>query len=138
MSFPRKDDGGTDGRERPIALAQPVTSATDHRFTILATTLVDSGSTVDDLLVEELIGTESLVLRLDGDLADDRVFPAVDLGQSGTRHEAELVGDQEHAVLEKLRRGLTAERGAGMPGLLDRLRKTQTNYELLSAAQRSS
>ena len=48
-------------------------------LTILATTLVDTGSTVDELLVEELIGTESLVLRLDGDLADERVFPAVDL-----------------------------------------------------------
>ena len=105
-------------------------------LTMLATTLVDSGSTVDELLGEELIGTESLVLRLDGDLADERVFPAVDLGGSGTRHEAELVGDQEHAVLEKLRRGLTAERGAGLTGLLDRLHKTQTNYELLSAAQR--
>ena len=49
-------------------------------------------------------------LRLDGDLADERVFPAVDLVQSGTRHEAALVGEQEHAILEKLRRGLTAER----------------------------
>ena len=106
-------------------------------LTILATTLVDSGSTVDELLIEDLAGTESLVLRLDGDLADERVFPAVDLVQSGTRHESELVGDQEHAVLEKLRRGLTGDRGAGVAGLLDRLRKTQTNYELLSAAQRS-
>ena len=99
---------------------------------------MDTGSTVDELLIEELTGTESLVLWLDGDLADERVFPAVDLVRSGTRHEAELVGDQEHAVLEKLRRGLTAERGAGLTGLLDRMRKTQTNYELLSAAQRSS
>jgi transcription termination factor Rho len=107
-------------------------------LTILATTLVDSGSTVDELLVEDLAGTESLVLRLDGDLADARVFPAVDLAQSGTRHESALVGDQEHAVLEKLRRGLTGDKGAGVAGLLDRLRKTQTNYELLSAAQRSS
>jgi transcription termination factor Rho len=106
-------------------------------LTILATTLVDSGSTVDQLLVDELSGTESMVLRLDGDLADARVFPAVDLVASGTRHEAELVGEQEHAVLEKVRRGLTGERGAGVAGLLDRLRKTQTNYELLSAAQRS-
>ena len=48
-------------------------------LTILATTLVDTGSTVDELLVKELIGTESLVLRLDGDLADEQVFPAVDL-----------------------------------------------------------
>jgi transcription termination factor Rho len=107
-------------------------------LTILATTLVDTGSTVDELLVEELIGTESLVLRLDGHLAEEQVFPAVDLGASATRHEAALVGDQEHTVLEKLRRGLAAQRGGGLPGLLERLRKTQTNYELLSAAQRSS
>jgi transcription termination factor Rho len=78
------------------------------------------------------------VLRLDGHLAEEQVFPAVDLGASATRHEAALVGDQEHAVLEKLRRGLTAQRGGGLPGLLERLHKTQTNYELLSATQRSS
>jgi transcription termination factor Rho len=107
-------------------------------LTILATVLVDTGSTVDDLLVEELTGTESLVLRLDGDLAEERVFPAVDLGRSGTRHEVELVGAQEHAVLDKLRRGLTGERGRGLAGLLERLHATQTNYELLSATQRSS
>jgi transcription termination factor Rho len=107
-------------------------------LTVLATVLVDSGSSIDDLLVQELTGTESLVLRLDGDLAEEQVFPAVDLSRSGTRHEAELVGDQEHAVLEKVRRGLTAEGGKGLAGLLERLRKTQTNYELLSSAQRSS
>ncbi len=142
--------GPTSGRTLAAGVDASALTATKRLFgaarsledggslTVLATTLVDTGSTVDELLVEELIGTENLVLRLDGDLADERVFPAVDLVQSGTRHEAELVGEQEHAVLEKLRRGLTAERGAGLQGLLDRLRKTQTNYELLSAAQRSS
>ena len=106
-------------------------------LTILATAAVDSGTSLDELLIQELTGTESLVLRLDGDLAQERVFPAVDLVQSGTRHEASLVGEQEHAVLEKLRRGLRSPGGQGLSELLTRLRKTQTNYELLSAAQRS-
>jgi len=107
-------------------------------LTVLATALVDTGVSLDELLVQELAGTESLVLHLDGSLAEEQVFPAVDLSRSGTRQEAALVGDQEHAVLDKVRRGLTAERGKGLAGLLDQLRKTQTNYELLSAAQRSS
>ena len=98
----------------------------------------DSGSSVDDLVLQELTGTESMVLRLDGDLAEAQVFPAVDLGRSGTRHEAVLVGEQEHAVLEKLRRGLAGKDGKGVAGLLDRLGRTQTNYELLSTVQRSS
>ena len=107
-------------------------------LTVLATVLVDSGSSVDDLVLQELTGTESMVLRLDGDLAEAQVFPAVDLGRSGTRHEAVLVGEQEHAVLEKLRRGLAGKDGKGVAGLLDRLGRTQTNYELLSTVQRSS
>ena len=106
-------------------------------LTVLATALVDTGVSLDELLVQELTGTESLVLHLDGGLADKQVFPAVDLGRSGTRHETELVGDQEHAVLDKVRRGLTAERGKGLSGLVEQLRKTQTNYEFLSSAQRS-
>ncbi|HRK47714.1 MAG TPA: transcription termination factor Rho, partial [Nocardioides sp.] len=110
-------------------------------LTILASVLVDSGSAVDELLLQELTGTESLVLRLDGDLAEQQTFPALDLARSGTRHEAVLVGEQEHAILEKLRRGLTGKDGKdgkGTAGLLDRLAKTQTNYELLSTVQRSS
>jgi len=104
-------------------------------LTVLATALVDSGSAVDELVLEELTGTENLVLRLDGALAEDQVFPAVDLVQSGTRHEAALVGDRAHAVLERLRRGLAAKEG--VVGLLEKLRKTQRNDEVLNAAQRS-
>ncbi len=106
---------------------------------MLATTLVDSGSTVDELLVEELIGTESLVLRLDGDLADERVFPAVDLGR--VRHPARGRAGRGPGARRPREAAARADRRAteqGLAGLLDRLRKTQTNYELLSAAQRSS
>jgi transcription termination factor Rho len=103
-------------------------------LTVLATALVDSGSAVDELVLQELTGTENLVLQLDGALAEAGVFPAVDLVQSGTRHEAVLVGDREHAVLEGLRSRF-AEKD-GVEGLLQRLRGTQRNDEVLSAAQR--
>jgi transcription termination factor Rho len=98
-------------------------------LTVLATALADTGSSVDALLLEDLIGTENLVLQLDGGLAEEHVLPAVDLAQSGTRHEAALVGEQEHGVLDRLRRRY-AEKD-GVAGLLDRLRKTQRNDEVL-------
>jgi transcription termination factor Rho len=98
-------------------------------LTVLATALVDSDSTVDELLLQELAGTENLVLRLDGALAEDEVFPAVDLARSGTRHEAALVGNQEHGVLDRLRRRF-AEKG-GTAALLEKLRHTQRNDEVL-------
>ena len=104
-------------------------------LTILATALSDSGSAVDELVLQELTGTENLVLRLDGALAAAQVFPAVDLVQSGTRHEAVLVGSQEHGVMDRLRRRLAEQDGVAT--LLERLQKTQRNDEVLAAAQRS-
>ena len=98
-------------------------------LTVLATALVDSDSTVDELLLQELAGTENLVLRLDGALAEDEVFPAVDLARSGTRHEAALVGNQEHGVLDRLRRRFAGK--GGTAALLEKLRHTQRNDEVL-------
>jgi transcription termination factor Rho len=105
-------------------------------LTILATALVESGSPVDELLVDELTGTENLLLRLSGELAEKRIFPAVDVLQSGTRHEAELVGPDRHAALDRLRTRL-AGKGAedGLRELLDKMAKTHTNDELLRAGQ---
>ena len=104
-------------------------------LTILATALIESGSKMDEVIFEEFKGTENMVIRLRRDFAEKQVFPAIDAVQCGTRREAALVGDQEHAVLERLRRGLAAK--DGVAGLLEKLRKTQRNDEVLNAAQRS-
>jgi transcription termination factor Rho len=75
-------------------------------------------------------------LRLSSELAESRLHPAVDLVQSGTRHEVELVGQQRHAALTALRTRL-AGKGAedGLRELLDRIGSTHSNAELLGSGR---
>ena len=84
-------------------------------LTILATALVDTGSATDEVILEEFTGTANSVLRLSGDVAARRTFPAVDVLASGTRREDLLLTREELEIVEKLRRSLldrTAGRGA--------------------------
>jgi transcription termination factor Rho len=101
-------------------------------LTILATALVDSGAATDEVIFEELTGTSNLEIRLRRDLADKRLFPAIDAVSSGTRREEELMGQEELEIVWKLRREL-ADLGPeqALESLLGRVRNTQTNIELL-------
>ena len=75
-------------------------------LTILATALVETGSTMDTVIFEEFKGTGNAELKLDRKLADKRVFPAIDIDPSGTRNEEILLAPDEHAIVTKLRRAL--------------------------------
>ncbi|AXB46983.1 transcription termination factor Rho [Amycolatopsis albispora] len=104
-------------------------------LTIFATALVDTGSVGDTVIFEEYKGTGNAELRLDRRLASKRVWPAVDLPQSGTRREDLLVSPAETAATTALRRALET-RDHSTETLLDGLRKTETNQEFLTQLTR--
>ena len=108
-------------------------------LTILATALVDTGSKKDEVIFEEFKGTGNMELRLRRDLADKRIFPAIDPVASGTRREELLLGRDELAIIWKLRRVLSAQDPqAGLEMLLNRMRKTQSNREFLMVISKTT
>jgi transcription termination factor Rho len=106
-------------------------------LTILATALVETNSRMDDAIFEEFKGTGNMELRLDRRMAERRVYPAIDVDASSTRHEELLFDRKQLQMVWKLRRvlsGLAAE-GSAAPGLellIDRLKTFRTNDEFLS------
>src|SRR5699024_10238596 len=108
-------------------------------LTILATALVETGSRMDEVIFEEFKGTGNMELKLDRGLANRRIFPAVDVNASGTRREEILLAQEELKIMWKLRRVLAAlDTQQGVELLIDRLRKTKTNYEFLTQVQQTS
>ncbi|HET7682420.1 MAG TPA: transcription termination factor Rho [Marmoricola sp.] len=108
-------------------------------LTILATALIESGSKMDEVIFEEFKGTGNMELRLRRDFADKRLFPAIDAVQSGTRREELLMGQEELAIVWKLRRVLSGLDGQqALELLLERLKKTQTNIEFLRQVQQTT
>ncbi|WP_165969647.1 transcription termination factor Rho [Nonomuraea terrae] len=104
-------------------------------LTILATALVDTGSRMDNSLYEEFKGTGNMELHLTRELAERRLFPAVDLDASGTRREEILLHAGEQQVVWRLRRMLTSlDKQQGMEMLVDKLRKTPSNAAFLLEA----
>jgi transcription termination factor Rho len=77
-------------------------------LTILSTALIDTGSQLDNVLFEEFKGTGNMELRLRRDLAEKRMFPAIDPVPSGTRRDDLLMDPAEHAAVVSLRRALAA------------------------------
>src|SRR5699024_7126292 len=77
-------------------------------LTILATALVETGSKMDEVIFEEFKGTGNMELRLSRQLADRRIFPAVDVNPSGTRREEILMAPDELKIIWKLRRVMSA------------------------------
>ena len=105
-------------------------------LTIIATALVETGSVTDEVIFDEFQSTANMELRLRGDLAEERLFPAVDVARSGTRREELLMGTEEIQVLDTLRRSLGAlEPAAAQRSLAERLSRTSTNIELLRQVQ---
>nr|WP_246074794.1 transcription termination factor Rho [Marihabitans asiaticum] len=108
-------------------------------LTILATALVETGSRMDEVIFEEFKGTGNMELKLDRGLANRRIFPAVDVNASGTRREEILLAPEELKIMWKLRRVLAAlDAQQGVELLIDRLKKTKTNYEFLTQVQQTS
>jgi transcription termination factor Rho len=107
-------------------------------LTILSTALVDTGSRLDDVLFEEFKGTGNMELRLRRELAEKRIFPAIDAMPSGTRRDELLMAPDEYQAVGKLRRalgGLDSQQALEL--LLDKTRDTASNLEFLSQIQRS-
>ncbi|MFG3084016.1 transcription termination factor Rho [Streptomyces parvulus] len=105
-------------------------------LTILATALVETGSRADDFYFEELKSTGNMELRLSRELADRRVFPAVDMAGSGTRREELLLSAAEATAARGLRRALASRDGhSGLETLLERMRRTADNATFLRQVQ---
>jgi transcription termination factor Rho len=108
-------------------------------LTILATALIETGSKMDEVIFEEFKGTGNMELRLRRELADKRIFPAIDPVSSGTRREELLLGREELAIIWKLRRVLSGQEAqAGLEMLLNRMRKTQSNREFLMVISKTT
>lgn len=106
-------------------------------LTILATALVETGSRMDEVIFEEFKGTGNMELRLDRKLAERRVYPALDVNASSTRHEELLFDRGQLQQVWKLRRVLNAlgtdgNAGAGLELLVDKIRTTRSNEQFLA------
>ena len=98
-------------------------------LTILATALVDTGSRMDDVIYEEFKGTGNADVFLSRDLAERRVFPAIDIRRSGTRKEELLLTKEEINAVYKLRERGFVENSAG---IIDMMKRTVNNKEFIS------
>jgi transcription termination factor Rho len=107
-------------------------------LTVLATALIETGSRMDDHIFEEFKGTGNMELDLDRNLADRRVYPAVDILKSGTRHDELLYDEESLKRITQLRRllsGLTPLEATEL--LIDRLKHTKSNKEFLKMVDRT-
>ena len=102
-------------------------------LTILATCLIDTGSRMDQVIFEEFKGTGNMELTLDRNLANQRIWPALDIAQSGTRKEEKLLDAREMTCARNLRRHLmNMPPSQAMKNLLDVLAKHKSNQDLFN------
>ena len=107
-------------------------------LTIIGTALTETGSRMDDVIYEEFKGTGNMELHLSRKLADQRIFPAIDITKSGTRREELLIPDDELKRLWVLRKRISGIDEAGALNLiLDKLKQTKTNEEFLQSIKLS-
>lgn len=108
-------------------------------LTIVATALVETNSVMDEVIFQEFKGTGNLELILDRDLSQRRFFPAVNINPSGTRREMDLLNNIEKIKVPALRRQLAdMSKEESLSWLLKRIRKTDSNKELLGSINTTS
>lgn len=106
-------------------------------LTILATALVDTGSRMDDVIYEEFKGTGNMEIHLDRSLAEQRIFPAIDIRRSGTRREELLLGEEELKTMWNFRQGIArSDSQEVMLSMIKQLHNTKSNAELLASLSR--
>ncbi len=104
-------------------------------LTIMATCLIDTGSRMDQVIFEEFKGTGNMELILDRNLANQRIYPALDIAGSGTRKEEKLLSVPQLTAARHIRRLLSTMAPAqAMKTLLEVMGKQKTNADLLAAA----
>jgi transcription termination factor Rho len=135
----RTMSGGLDANAlaKPKALfgaARAVPPPAGGSLTVIATALVETESRMDDIIFEEFKGTGNAELRLTRELADRRIYPAVDIAASGTRREELLADAKTIEAKQKLRRALLdLPPEQAMQSLLQQLKRAKTNAELLTS-----
>ncbi|MFN2383719.1 MAG: transcription termination factor Rho [Gemmatimonadota bacterium] len=103
-------------------------------LTIVATALIDTGSRMDEVIFEEFKGTGNMELVLDRSLSDRRIYPALDINRSGTRHEELLIPEDKLSRIWLLRKFLSdMNAGEAMEFLLDKMRRTDSNNDFLAS-----
>ncbi|MBO0804831.1 MAG: transcription termination factor Rho, partial [Nocardiopsaceae bacterium] len=108
-------------------------------LTILAAALIETGSRMDEVIFEEFKGTGNMELRLRRELAEKRLFPAVDVDASSTRKEEILLAPEELKIIWQLRRVLHAlEPQQALELLMEQMRKTKSNAEFLLQVQKTT
>jgi transcription termination factor Rho len=106
-------------------------------LTIIATALVETGSRMDDVIFEEFKGTGNMEVHLDRNLSDQRIFPAFNIGRSGTRKEELLYHPDELPRIHQLRKVLAEESPVeAMNLLLEKIKKTENNIEFLMSVKK--
>ena len=101
-------------------------------LTILATALIETGSRMDDVIFEEFKGTGNMEIRLDSGLQERRIFPAIDIAKSGTRHEELLLNKDELEAVRSIRKAYSNKNTAEVTeGIINRLMKTDDNKSLV-------
>jgi transcription termination factor Rho len=108
-------------------------------LTIIASALVETGSTGDTVIFEEFKGTGNAELKLDRKISERRVFPAVDVNLSSTRKDELLLSPEEFSIVHKLRRvlsGLDSQQAIDL--LISQLKKSKTNIEFLMQVQKTA
>ena len=129
--------GGIDSRalERPKRFFGAARNAEEGgSLTIVATALIDTGSRMDEVICEEFKGTGNSEINLDRQLAEKRIFPAINIQTSGTRKEEKLFSQHEYEKVKKLRGALFALKPVeAMERLLKSLNEFKSNAEFLDA-----
>ncbi|MEV5747184.1 transcription termination factor Rho [Actinoallomurus sp. NPDC052308] len=108
-------------------------------LTILATALIETGSRMDEVIFEEFKGTGNMEVRLRRELADKRVFPAIDVDASSTRKEEILLAPEELRIVWQLRRVLHAlDTQQALELLIEKMKETKSNAEFLLQVQKTT
>ncbi len=128
--------GGVDARamevpRRIFGYARKIEGA--GSLTILATILVETGSRMDEVIFEEFKGTGNMEIVLSRDIANHRIFPAIDISKSATRKQELLLGKDEYQQIDKLRRALASlNKVEAASALVEKLKKYPSNKEFLA------
>lgn len=109
-------------------------------LTIIATALIETGSKMDEVIFEEFKGTGNMELDLNRRLAEKRIYPAIDLKKSGTRHEDKLLTEEELQKIVLMRRALSLLGDGQDPteAVLERMRRTKSNAQFLMTLGRET